>query len=195
VIISPSAAKEDEVMEELATTEKPKSMVNASQFLTFSLGEEEYGIELLKVQEIKGYSAITPIPNSPAHIKGVMNLRGAVIPIVDLRIRFGMEAVNYTKFHVIIVINVGTKVMGLLVDAVSDVLTVAPDDIRPAPDFGTHADTRFISGMASAGDKVAVLLELETLLREADLAVTGDVPNNVSNDVNDNETAAATEAS
>jgi purine-binding chemotaxis protein CheW len=161
-------------MEESATAEKPKSAVSVSQFLTFSLGQEEYGIELLKVQEIKGYSAITPIPNTPHHIKGVMNLRGSVIPIVDLRIRFGMDAIEYTKFHVIILINVGAKVIGLLVDAVSDVLNVGPDDIRPAPDFGAHADTRFISGMASAGDKVAVLLDIETLLSEADLAVSGE---------------------
>jgi purine-binding chemotaxis protein CheW len=157
-------------MEALATAESSKSQVAAGQFLTFSLGQEEYGIELLKVQEIKGYSAITPIPNTPAHIKGVMNLRGAVIPIVDLRTRFGMDAIEYTQFNVIIVINVGAKIMGLLVDAVSDVLNVASDDIRPAPDFGAHVDTRFISGMASAGDKVAVLLDLDTLLSEADLA-------------------------
>jgi purine-binding chemotaxis protein CheW len=172
-------------MEQLATAETPRNLAAASQFLTFSLGQEEYGIELLKVQEIKGYAAITPIPNTPPHIKGVMNLRGAVIPIVDLRIRFGMEATEYTKFHVIIVINVGAKVMGLLVDAVSDVLNVGRDDIRPAPDFGAHADTRFISGMASAGDKVAVLLDIETLLSEADLNVT---------DANSNEGAAASEA-
>ncbi len=159
----------------LATAEAPKKLVTASQFLTFSLGQEEYGIELLNVQEIKGYSAITPIPNTPPHIKGVMNLRGAVIPIVDLRIRFGMEAIEYTKFHVIIVINVGTKVMGLLVDAVSDVLNAGVEDIRPAPDFGAHADTRFISGMASTGDKMAVLLDLDTLLSEADLAVSTEV--------------------
>jgi purine-binding chemotaxis protein CheW len=158
-------------MEGLAAAESPKAAVTGGQFLTFSLGEEEYGIELLKVQEIKGYSAITPIPNTPAHIKGVMNLRGAVIPIVDLRLRFGMETIDYTQFNVIIVINVGTKVMGLLVDAVSDVLNVAADDVRPAPDFGSRTDTRFISGMASSGDKVAVLLNLDTLLSEADLAV------------------------
>ncbi|MGA9528536.1 MAG: chemotaxis protein CheW [Terriglobales bacterium] len=160
--------------ETMASAELPKNLVAAGQFLTFSLGQEEYGIGLLKVQEIKGYSAITPIPNTPPHIKGVMNLRGAVIPIIDLRIRFGMEAIEYTQFHVIIVVNVGTKVIGLLVDAVSDVLNVGADDLRPAPDFGAHADTRFISGMASAGDKVAVLLDIETLLSEADLAVAPD---------------------
>jgi purine-binding chemotaxis protein CheW len=178
-------------MEEFAVAEKPKSLVAVSQFLTFSLGQEEYGIELLKVQEIKGYSAITPIPNTPPHIKGVMNLRGAVIPIVDLRLRFGMEAIEYTQFNVIIVINVGTKVMGLLVDAVSDVLNVAPEDIRPAPDFGAHADTRFISGMASAGDKVAVLLDIDTLLSDADLTVAADPDSDVGGD----EPVATAEAS
>ena len=152
-----------------ATTEAPSKTPIPSQYLTFSLGQEEYGIELLKVQEIKGYSAITPIPNTPPHIKGVLNLRGTVIPIVDLRIRFSLEAIEYTKFHVIIVINVGTRVVGLLVDAVSDVLNVAAEDMRPAPDFGTQADTRFISGIASSGDKVAVLLDIELLLSEADL--------------------------
>ena len=167
-------------MEGLATAEKPKTLVAASQFLTFSLGQEEYGIELLKVQEIKGYSAITPIPNTPPHIKGVLNLRGTVIPIIDLRLRFGMEGIEYTQFHVIIVINVGTRVMGLLVDAVSDVLNVGPDDIRPSPDFGTHVDTQFISGMASTGEKVAVLLDIEKLFSEADLAVAGDGKNEMN---------------
>ena len=97
-----------------------------------------------------------------------MNLRGAVIPIVDLRIRFGMERAEYTKFNVIIVINVGSKVVGLLVDAVSDVLNVGPGDLRAAPDFGARADTRFISGMAAVGNKIAVLLDLETLLSDVE---------------------------
>jgi purine-binding chemotaxis protein CheW len=158
-------------MDSAVSSEVQKSTMAGGQYLTFALGEEEYGIELLKVQEIKGYSAITPIPNTPAHIKGVMNLRGAVIPIVDLRARFGMQAIEYNKFNVIIVINVGCKIMGLLVDAVSDVLNVNAADVRPAPDFGTRADTRFISGMASAGEKIAVLLNLENLLSDADLAV------------------------
>src|ERR1700689_2004331 len=102
------------------------------QYLTFTLGREEYGIEILKVQEIKGYSAITPIPNTPAHVKGVMNLRGTVIPVVDLRSKFAMEAVEYTKFTVIIVASVGEKIVGIVVDAVSDVLTVSRGNIRPA---------------------------------------------------------------
>src|SRR5271154_1024816 len=95
------------------------------QYLTFTLGAEEYGIEILKVQEIKGYSAITHIPNAPPHVKGVMNLRGTVVPVVDLRARFGMEAVEYSKFTVIIVVMVGEKIAGVVVDAVSDVLNIS----------------------------------------------------------------------
>jgi purine-binding chemotaxis protein CheW len=160
-------------MQEITTNEPQQvNMVTASQYLTFALGEEQYGIELLKVQEIKGYSPVTPIPNTPDHIKGVMNLRGAVIPIVDLRTRFGMEAIEYTKFNVVIVINVGTRVMGLLVDAVSDVLNVMPGELRPPPDFGARSDTRFISGVASTGDRIAVLLDLQCLLSDGDLAIT-----------------------
>jgi purine-binding chemotaxis protein CheW len=94
-----------------------------------------------------------------------------VIPVVDLRARFGMEGINYTQFNVIIVINVGTRVMGLLVDAVSDVLSLMPGDLRAAPDFGAQVDTRFITGMASAGDKIAVLLDIDRLLTETDLTV------------------------
>jgi len=141
-----------------------------NQFLTFTLGAEEYGIEILKVQEIKGYSAITHIPNAPPHVKGVMNLRGTVVPVVDLRAKFSMEPVEYTKFTVIIVVMVGQKIAGLVVDAVSDVLNIAAADVRPAPDFGARCDTRFISGVVSIGDKLAVLLDINKLLCEEEIA-------------------------
>jgi len=128
------------------------------------LGEEQYGIEILKVQEIKGYSAITPIPNTPPHIKGVINLRGTVVPVVDLRAKFSLAATDYNKFTVIIVVNVGEKVIGMLVDAVSDVLDIAASEIRTAPDLGGRVDTRFISGMATIGERMTVLLDIERLL-------------------------------
>jgi purine-binding chemotaxis protein CheW len=143
---------------------------DVDQYLTFGLGQEEYGIEILKVQEIKGYSAITPIPNTPPHVKGVMNLRGTVVPVVDLRSKFGMETVEYTKFTVIIVVTIGSKIAGLVVDAVSDVLNIPASDIRPAPDFGSRTDTRFITGMASSGDKLAVLLDVDRLLADEELS-------------------------
>src|SRR5438105_13877699 len=105
-----------------------------NQYLTFALGDEEYGVEILKVQEIRGYAPITPIPNTPPHIKGVMNLRGAIIPVVDLRRKLAMPATECSPFTVIIVVTVGTRVMGVIVDAVSDVLDIPPMDIQPTPD-------------------------------------------------------------
>jgi len=150
--------------------EKTGYTADVNQFLTFTLGAEEYGIEILKVQEIKGYSAITHIPNAPPHVKGVMNLRGTVVPVVDLRTKFSMDAVEYTKFTVIIVVMVGDKIAGLVVDAVSDVLNIASSDVRPAPDLGARCDTRFISGVVSIGDKLAVLLDIDKLLTEEEVA-------------------------
>ena len=135
-----------------------------SQYLTFALGGEEYGVEILKVQEIRGYTSITPIPNTPPNIKGVMNLRGAIVPVVDLRCTLAMPATEYSPFSVIIVVTVGTRVMGLIVDAVSDVLDVARTDIHPTPDFGTRIDARFIQGMARVGDKLVVLLDIDRVL-------------------------------
>jgi purine-binding chemotaxis protein CheW len=137
---------------------------DGSQYLTFSLGQEEYGVEILKVQEIKGYSTITPIPNTPSHVKGVMNLRGTIIPVVDLRSKLGMPTAEYSPFTVIVVVKVGNKTMGLVVDAVSDVLNIPPRDLQPTPDFGAQVDAAFISGMARAGEKLVVLLDLDRVL-------------------------------
>jgi purine-binding chemotaxis protein CheW len=141
------------------------------QYLTFALGDEEYGVEILKVQEIRGYAPITPIPNTPAHIKGVMNLRGAIIPVVDLRAKLAMPEMASSPFTVIIVVTVGTRVMGVIVDAVSDVLDIPRKDVQPTPDFGGHVDARFIDGMARAGDKLVVLLDIDRVLMEDGVAV------------------------
>ncbi|MEI9976932.1 MAG: chemotaxis protein CheW [Ignavibacteriota bacterium] len=142
------------------------------QYLSFALGDEQYGIEILRVQEIKGYSGITPIPNTPPHIRGVMNLRGTVIPVVDLRSKFHLEARAYDKFTVIIVVTVGARIIGLVVDAVSDVLDISRADIRPAPELGHREDTRFISGMVHVGERLVVLLDIATLLAEDSLGET-----------------------
>ncbi len=131
-----------------------------SQYLTFTLGSESYGLEILRVQEIKGFSAITPIPNTPPHIKGVMNLRGTVVPVVDLRIKFAFEKAEYNQFTVIIVVNVGTKVVGLVVDAVSDVLNIPDADVDPTPELG-GTDVSFLTGMAKSGDRLVALLDIE----------------------------------
>jgi purine-binding chemotaxis protein CheW len=158
-------------MEQLDTLSNQISFAtDGSQYLTFRLGQEEYGVEILKVQEIKGYSAITPVPNTPAYFKGVMNLRGTIVPVVDLRAKFGMPEAEYNQFTVIIVLMVGTKVMGLIVDAVSDVLNIPKKDIQPTPDFGAQVDAQFINGMAKAGDKLVVLLDIDRVLGGAELA-------------------------
>jgi purine-binding chemotaxis protein CheW len=137
---------------------------DVSQYLTFTLDQEVYGIDILKVQEIRGYAAVTPVPNTPAHVKGVMNLRGTIIPVVDLRRQFGLAEAEYDRFNVIIVVTVGTKVVGLVVDAVSDVLDLPPDNIQPPPDFGEGGGARALSGLAKAGDKVVLLLDIDRVL-------------------------------
>ena len=139
------------------------------QFLTFLLEGREYGLELFRIQEICGYAPITPIPNLPAHVRGVMNLRGTVLPVIDLRMKFRLAPVEYNKFTVIIIAMVESKTVGLLVDAVSDVLQVKQDDLRAAPDFGAEVDTSFINGVFQTREHMAVALNLEKLLTENEL--------------------------
>ncbi len=145
--------------------------IASSQFLTFLLDEQEYGLELFKIQEIRGYAPVTPIPNVPPHVRGVMNLRGTVLPVVDLRMKFHLPPIEYNKFTVIVIAMVGEKMVGLLVDAVSDVLQVSQDAIRAAPDFGSAVDTRFIEGVFQTREHLAVALNLEKLLSDIELAV------------------------
>jgi purine-binding chemotaxis protein CheW len=147
--------------------------VDGNQFLTFVLGKEEYGIEILRVQEIRGYSATTAIPNTPSYIKGVMNLRGAVVPVLDLRAKFGMPEIEYSKFTVIIVVMVGTRIAGLIVDAVSDVLSIPRSGIEPPPEFDTSVDTSFMTGLAKNGDRLVLLLDIERVIGSSDLATMG----------------------
>lgn len=134
------------------------------QYLTFRLAEEEYGLEILRVQEIKGYSKVTPLPNTPPEIKGVMNLRGAVVPIIDLRTRFGLRESEYNRFTVIIVVTIGNKVVGLVVDAVSDVLNVTAREVVPTPDLGAGVDTSYMTGIAHSGERLVTLLNVERLV-------------------------------
>jgi purine-binding chemotaxis protein CheW len=142
-----------------------------SQFLTFLLDQQEYGLELFKIQEIRGYAPVTPIPNLPPHVRGVMNLRGTVLPVVDLRMKFHLPPIEYNKFTVIVIAMVGEKMVGLLVDAVSDVLQVTQESIRAAPDFGAAVDTRFIDGVFQTREHLAVALNLEKLLSDIELSV------------------------
>jgi purine-binding chemotaxis protein CheW len=145
------------------------SSTDGNQYLTFALGEEEYGVDILKVQEIKGYTPATPVPNTPAYIKGVMNLRGTIIPVVDLRAKLALTETEYNQFTVIIVVMVGTKVVGLIVDSVSDVLNIPKSDMQDVPEFGSTVDVRFIEGMAKAGEKIVMLLDIDKVVAERDL--------------------------
>jgi purine-binding chemotaxis protein CheW len=153
------------------TTETAARTTTSRQFLTFALGQEEYGVEILKIQEIKGFSQITPLPNAPAYVRGVLNLRGTIVPIVDLRKKFGMPEETYTQFTVIVVVQIQDKTMGFVVDAVSDVLTVASDAIQPTPDLHGQLDTTFLTGLAptgGSGEKLVILLDIDKVLTAAE---------------------------
>ena len=151
----------------------------AGQYLTFVLAGEEYGIDILRVQEIRGWNTVTSIPNTPAYVQGVLNLRGTVVPIIDLRLRLGMEKIEYGATTVIVVANIVQDgrhhVAGLVVDGVSDVCTVSDEEAKPAPEFDETVDVRFIKGMAAVGDKMVILLDVDRLLGRAGLAALGDV--------------------
>ena len=145
--------------------------LNQSQFLIFSLGEEEYAIDILKVQEIRGYENVTRIANAPAFIKGVTNLRGVIVPIVDLRLRFALENAEYNSQTVVIVVNVGQRVIGIVVDSVSDVMALLPEQIKPAPEFGATLSADYLSGLGSVGDRMLVLVDIERLLTSEEMAL------------------------
>ena len=137
---------------------------DANQFLTFSLGDEEYGVDILKVQEIKGYVPATRIPNAPPDVNGVLNLRGTIVPIVDLRRKFNLESVEYDQFTCIVVLVVQKRVIGMIVDSVSEVMNIPPADIQPPPDFGNNVDANMLRGMGKVGDKLIILLDIEAVL-------------------------------
>jgi len=143
----------------------------SAEFLTFRLGAEEYGIDILRVQEIRSYEEPTRIANAPSFIKGVVNLRGVIVPVVDLRIKLGCETVEYNGFTVVIVLNVKGRVVGAVVDSVSDVLELARDQINPAPDMNTTVDTTFITGIASVGERMLILMDIEALMSSADMGL------------------------
>ena len=145
-----------------------------TQFLSFTLGDEDYGVNILRVQEIRGWETVREIPNTPDYIKGVLNLRSTVVPIIDLRIRFGLENYEYKTTTVIIVLSVekedATHLMGVVVDAVSDVLNIEPDNIKTAPSFGAKINTKYIKGMVMVDDRMVILLDTDKLLDQDELA-------------------------
>ena len=141
------------------------------EFLTFSLGNEEYGIDILKVQEIRGYDSVTQIANAPEFIKGVINLRGIIVPIVDMRIKFNLGQADYTGTTVVIILNIADRVIGMVVDAVSDVLTLQAQEIKAPPEFGSAIDTRYVTGVGAVDDRMLILIDIERLLASDDMAL------------------------
>lgn len=151
------------------------AMASGGEYLTFRLGSEEYGIDILRVQEIRSYEQPTRIANSPSFIKGVVNLRGVIVPIVDLRIKLGCESVEYTAFTVVIVLNVQGRVIGAVVDSVSDVIRLGADDVRPAPDMSTAIDAGFITGIGSVGsgdqERMLILVDIASMMSSAEMGL------------------------
>ncbi len=143
----------------------------AGEFLTFTLGPEEYAIDILKVQEIRGYDPPTTIANAPPFIKGVINLRGTIVPIVDLRIKFGVGTVEYTPFTVVIILNIGKRVVGIVVDSVSDVIRLAADQIHPAPEFAAVVSGHFIEGLGTLDDRMLIVVDIAGLMLSSEMAL------------------------
>ncbi len=143
----------------------------AKEYLTFRLGQEEYGIDILKVQEIRGYEAPTRIAHAPAFIKGVINLRGTIVPIVDMRLRFGCAQAGYDSFTVVIILNLRERVVGIVVDSVSDVMELAPQQLRAAPDLESSIDAQCIRGLGSVGGRMLILLDIERLMSGVDMGL------------------------
>lgn len=143
----------------------------AKEFLTFRLGGEEYGIEILKVQEIRGYDSITQIANAPEFIKGVVNLRGIIVPIIDMRIKFRLGNADYDQFTVVIILNVAGRVMGIVVDGVSDVISLEAEQMRPTPGFGSVIDTEYIMGLGTVDERMLILIDIEKLMGSHDMGL------------------------
>ncbi|MCB1984167.1 MAG: chemotaxis protein CheW [Burkholderiales bacterium] len=142
-----------------------------NEFLTFRLGNEEYGIDILKVQEIRGYDAITQIANSPEFIKGVVNLRGIIVPIIDMRIKFKLGTAEYDQFTVVIILNVSGRIIGIVVDGVSDVINLDTEQMRATPEFGTAIDTEYIKGLGTVDDRMLILLDIEKLMGSREMGL------------------------
>ena len=144
---------------------------SALEYLSFRLGAEQYGIDILKVQEIRGYESVIRIANTPAFIKGVMNLRGTIVPIVDMRIKFNCGEATYNQFTVVIVLNVGSRVVGMVVDSVSDVVGLTPEQIRPAPEFHASMNTEYLTGLGALDGRMLILVEIEKLMSSETMAL------------------------
>ena len=146
----------------------------AREYLTFRLDQEEYGIDILKVQEIRGYEPPTRVADAPSFIKGVVNLRGTIVPIVDMRIKFNCAQAEYNSFTVVIVLNLRNRIVGIVVDSVSDVMELPAENIKPAPDLDSGIDSAAVLGLCALGDRMLILLDIERLMSASDMGLVGE---------------------
>jgi purine-binding chemotaxis protein CheW len=154
-----------------AVFESSSAVVPVREFLAFRLGEEEYGIDILKVQEIRGYDAVTSIANTPDFIKGVINLRGNIVPIADLRIKFRLASAEYGPLTIVIILNIGRRMIGVVVDSVSDVIGLTAAQIKEAPRFGAALDTEFLMGLGTIEERMLILVDIEKLMSSGEMGL------------------------
>ena len=145
--------------------------VTPAEFLSFTVGDEAYGIDIQKVQELRGYDAVTRIANAPAYIKGVVNLRGIIVPIIDMRIKFDLGEPSYDQFTVVIVLNIGGRVVGMVVDSVSDVITLSAEQIKPAPEMGSTLDTDYLIGLGTLEERMLILVDIDRLMSSEEMGL------------------------
>jgi purine-binding chemotaxis protein CheW len=156
-----------------STTAADQRDDSGREYLAFTLGSEEYGIDILKVQEIRGYETVTRIANAPAFIKGVINLRGIIIPVVDMRIKFQLGTPTYDQFTVVIILNIGGRIMGIVVDSVSDVTTLSADQIKAAPDMGSTAfGAEYLMGLGTIDDRMLILIDIDSMMSSPEMGLT-----------------------
>ena len=146
-----------------------ESAASQRELIAFRIGRQEFCVDIMSVREIRGWTPATPLPRSPGYMKGVINLRGTIVPVIDLRLKLRLDNARYDAFTVMIVLNVEDRVVGIVVDSVSDVIPLSAEQIRPTPEFGAAVDTRFISGIGTQDDRMLILLDIETLLDSADM--------------------------
>jgi purine-binding chemotaxis protein CheW len=145
--------------------------IAGQEFLAFTLGSEEYGIDILKVQEIRGYEAVTRIANAPDFIKGVINLRGIIIPVLDMRIKFKLGTPVYDQFTVVIILNINGRVMGMVVDSVSDVTTLLPEQVKPAPEMGAAFNSGYMIGLGTIDERMLILVDIDKLMSSGEMGL------------------------
>ncbi|MBL0140853.1 MAG: chemotaxis protein CheW [Betaproteobacteria bacterium] len=151
------------------------------EVLVFRLGGEEYGVDILKVQEIRGYDKVTALPSAPDFLKGVVNLRGTIVPVLDLRVKFGLPEPTYDAFTVVIVLRIVSRVIGIVVDGVSDVVQLTANEIKSAPRLGSLVDATYLAGLATQSDRMILLLDIESFLSARELDLLGGVTASADN--------------